>query len=156
MRYYISFILISVFALNSIAHSANLIDSTKIDCTNGIKLENTLTTKAIHEKSNNGNESSEVWSYKYSKNTGVCFQINNAEFVYLIAPNVAIYRVSIEYSNNPLIAVDLGNYYARHDIFKGVAKGVGSVTYKDERGIPHRIPQMKLVKTSMKLKPYKK
>jgi hypothetical protein len=142
--------------VSSPVYAANQIDTTKVECSNGIKPESALTYKVVLDKSITGDESSEAWTYKYSKNTGNCFQINNAEFVYLMAPNIAIYRVSIEYSNNPLIAVDLGSFHARHDVFKGVVKGVGTVTYKDERGIPQKIPSMKLVKTDMKLKPYKK
>lgn len=155
MRKLLICILYSVL-FSTAACAETIADIARKECSHGIKSEGSLTFKVIHERSNSGNELTEATSYKYAKNTGNCFKIDNAEFLYLIKPNVAIYRVLIEYSNNPLIAVDMGSYYARYDYFKGVVKGVASVTYKDERGLPHRIPLMRVVKTDMKLKPYKK
>ena len=83
---------------------------------------------------------------KLINTTNKCFKITAAEFIYLIDKDQAIYKVYTDDYSNPWIMIDFHKSPANLNSFKGVVKGVGKYTYKDDRGIPRNIPYMIVIK----------
>lgn len=137
---------LAVFAEDKVP--AAVIDTVSVECPNGINPDDSINKKVVVESETaSDGVKSESWRYEFNKVEGKCFNIKRADFVYLVEPNQAIYELSFDYFNKPLIFIDYDTYQAKR-IFRGVVKGVGSYTYKDGRGIPRTIPRMKIIKTN--------
>jgi hypothetical protein len=115
-------------------------------CPGGVKRQEALTKKVVTEKAQQ-KDGYDGYYYKVANTNGSCYEIDGAEFVYLVHNNQAIYHVLGEdYFGNVRIFVDFGKRKAPLRQLNGVVKGVGYFEYKDGRGIPHKIPRMQILR----------
>lgn len=129
-----------------LATSANAAGDAKAFCPNGVKSQYKLSKKVVKDVKEPDGSTSELTSVTTVDPTGNCYRVDDADFVYLIDRHRAIYKVLGEdYFSNILVMVNFGKSKANVSGFSGVVKGIGRWQYKDERGLPHKIPAVALM-----------
>ncbi len=128
----------------------------KLACPKGIKPSKALVkvtvSRGAPEKVGSYVGYSKSQDVKVVNTTDQCYKILYCSFVYLVDRKHAIFRVSpmvassIAPVHDVLLLIDFGNGFVKYRTFNGIVKGIGSWEYKDEEGIPRKIPHVIVVK----------